>query len=689
MNRLIPSQTVWFLPVFTAVALIAQGLTTEAAIRSWNGAGGNNSWTTTANWAVAAPVAGDSLTFDGATRLAPANDFTAATLFENILFNTGASAFTLGGNSITLNGTLRNLSANVQTINLDLALSATSHAVSTSNGTLVINGVISGGGASALSNGSGQMVTLNGANTMNGTVQVNAVGSNLRLGNANALQFATLNHNTSGVVSFAGSIGTFYASGKIGNTATDLVDVNSNPVTLVLQGTGGAGSATFTGAGALMVNLGAGQVQSYTSNAGNWTGGTTVSGGKLQSSTNVIIPVGSALTVNTGGTFEMFRSAGGSALNLNVSSLSGSGGLITWATTSGTIANSTLTVNQTTNTTYSGVIDQGAALEVKLVKIGTGTLTLSGANAYAGTTTVTAGTLATTLATALSGYTTSGKVIFNSGTVSAKMGDGTTTGWSTAQVDTLLTNATKTSGALGIDTTNGDLTQWTAFTTTNFGSALGLIKLGANSLILNQANTYSGKTTVSVGTLLVNNSTGNGTGSGTVSVSSGATLGGSGTIAGATTINGILAPGNSIGQLSIASDTTWNDNDAWKFELGTSAATQALANSAADGANDRLYVTGGTSSDFLKGIGTTFTFDFLGTGSTGFYKLVDWTGTAASTFVNGDFVATGLSGSLTGTFIVDNTTQALYLSVVPEPSTWALLAFSLTTVMVLRRRRNS
>jgi len=28
------------------------------------------------------------------------------------------------------------------------------------------------------------------------------------------------------------------------------------------------------------------------------------------------------------------------------------------------------------------------------------------------------------------------------------------------------------------------------------------------------------------------------------------------------------------------------------------------------------------------------------------------------------------------------------LNVVPEPATWALLAFSLTTVMVLRRRRN-
>ena len=41
-----------------------------------------------------------------------------------------------------------------------------------------------------------------------------------------------------------------------------------------------------------------------------------------------------------------------------------------------------------------------------------------------------------------------------------------------------------------------------------------------------------------------------------------------------------------------------------------------------------------------------------------------------------------------GTFGVSNIGNYLYLTyAVPEPATWALLAFSLTTVMVLRRRR--
>jgi hypothetical protein len=43
--------------------------------------------------------------------------------------------------------------------------------------------------------------------------------------------------------------------------------------------------------------------------------------------------------------------------------------------------------------------------------------------------------------------------------------------------------------------------------------------------------------------------------------------------------------------------------------------------------------------------------------------------------------------SYAGTF--NESTGILSLTAVPEPATWGLLAFSLTTVMVLRRRRRS
>ena len=71
-------------------------------------------------------------------------------------------------------------------------------------------------------------------------------------------------------------------------------------------------------------------------------------------------------------------------------------------------------------------------------------------------------------------------------------------------------------------------------------------------------NTYSGGTTISGGTLLVNNTNGSGTGSGAVTVDSGGTLGGAGIISGAVTVNsgGAFAPGNPLGTLTISNNLT-------------------------------------------------------------------------------------------------------------------------------------
>lgn len=78
-------------------------------------------------------------------------------------------------------------------------------------------------------------------------------------------------------------------------------------------------------------------------------------------------------------------------------------------------------------------------------------------------------------------------------------------------------------------------------------SATSVIKIGTGSLTLTGANNYSRGTTISNGTLLVNNTSGSGTGSGFVS-SSGGALGGSGIISGTVTnqAGGTLAPGISV-----------------------------------------------------------------------------------------------------------------------------------------------
>jgi autotransporter-associated beta strand protein len=65
-----------------------------------------------------------------------------------------------------------------------------------------------------------------------------------------------------------------------------------------------------------------------------------------------------------------------------------------------TIDAATLTVDSSSSTTFGGVINNATAA-ISLVKQGTGTLTLSGANTYIGATTVNAGTLAITNASGL------------------------------------------------------------------------------------------------------------------------------------------------------------------------------------------------------------------------------------------------------------------------------------------------
>ena len=110
-----------------------------------------------------------------------------------------------------------------------------------------------------------------------------------------------------------------------------------------------------------------------------------------------------------------------------------------------------------------------------LSKEGAGTLVLSTGNGYSGPTNLFNGILQTSAPASLPGYNSAAKIIFKGGTLGVPVGGG----WTTGQVDTLLSNATKSSGSLGIDTTAGNLSQWTPFT-----SVFGLTKLGSNTLTL-------------------------------------------------------------------------------------------------------------------------------------------------------------------------------------------------------------
>ncbi len=159
-------------------------------------------------------------------------------------------------------------------------------------------------------------------------------------------------------------------------------------------------------------------------------------------------------------------------------------------------------------------------------------------------------------------------------------------------------------------------------------------------------------------------------------------LSGNGTISGGDVmIKGSLRPGNSIGMLTVSGgDVIWKSNDDWVFELGA-ASSSLFAASTSNTTQDLLMITGG---DFLKGGGSSFTFDFQGTGSLGWYKLVDWDGT--TDFTSSDFSWTNLAGGYLASFTVDAGTSALYVQVVPEPSTAVLLLAGAAAGLAWRRR---
>ena len=88
-------------------------------------------------------------------------------------------------------------------------------------------------------------------------------------------------------------------------------------------------------------------------------------------------------------------------------------------------------------------------------------------------------------------------------------------------------------------------------------------------------NTYSGTTNVNAGTLLV---TGTKTGAGGVNVASGATLGGTGSIAGNISITGgTLAPGTSVGMLTMNNNVTIDANGFFQVQYDSTAQTIDLA----------------------------------------------------------------------------------------------------------------
>lgn len=224
--------------------------------------------------------------------------------------------------------------------------------------------------------------------------------------------------------------------------------------------------------------------------------------------------------------------------------------------------NTNETFNVANTTTFSGVI---SGANYSLTKSGSGTLILNGSNTFGGSTsslTLSAGTLVVGNSGAIGAADNTLKL--NGGTIQATggaktiannltIGGNITFGGTDPLTFTALTFAldgSRTFTVNNIRTTFGSIITGT--------SAQNFTTSGTGTLELTGANTYSGKTTVSQGILLADNTTGSATGTNSVSVSNSATLGGTGIISGPITLNSgaAISPGdNAVGRLTTASET--------------------------------------------------------------------------------------------------------------------------------------
>jgi fibronectin-binding autotransporter adhesin len=250
-------------------------------------------------------------------------------------------------------------------------------------------------------------------------------------------------------------------------------------------------------------------------------------------------------------------------------------------------------------------------------------------------------------------------------------------GWLTATVPgALISGAGKVilNGPAYISTTQPD----SSIDSVIDGIAAGtLTKEGTGTLKLSQANTYIGATTVSVGTLLVTNTIGSGTGTGPVTVNSLATLGGTGGILGPVTVldGGIVAPGASAGTLSIGSSLALAPTSILSFELNGTDQT------AGGGINDLIDTVTDLTLDGTLNI--TELVSFMGVTGPEKWRLINYTGALTD---SGLVIGTTPALPSGRNFVIDTSVTGQVNLLVPEPATMAFV--TLGGLGLLARRRN-
>ena len=453
------------------LCLVTSSTSLFAAVRTWDGGGGNGNWADPLNWDgdATAPVANDDLVFAGSTQLTTTNNIATADIsFNSMTFAAAAGAFTLAGSRITLAGNITNSSSNNQTISLSIILNVTTCTITTNGGAVVsglnesvtISGVISGPGG-ITKEGATYGLRLSGANTYTGDTTVNA-------GVIMPRHATAWGNSASGTVYLNNGI--TVADNDGGNRTLSNRVVVTGTVTIAIPFSNGwdfALAGVVSGTGGFSVTSDTSGRAFTLSGSNTFSGGIAVndSAARIVMGTNTALGTGVFSTVST-------QSAGGLECNTTLTNVANA-----MSMASGKRLN--IGGNNSSAVTLSGVISGAGSL----YKQGTtGTWTLSGNNIYTGTTTVSTGTL--------------------------QIGNGGTTG-------SLSTSSTITNNATLIFNRTNTVTGGTDFKSGISGTG-AVTQAGSGTLIFSGTNTYTGATTVNAGTLQI----GNGGTTGSLSTSS-------------------------------------------------------------------------------------------------------------------------------------------------------------------------
>ena len=317
-------------------------------------------------------------------------------------------------------------------------------------------------------------------------------------------------------------------------------------------------------------------------------------------------------------------------------------------TTGGISDGGVLTIGGPGYTAISSIISGSGSL----TKTGTtGTLYLIGANTYSGNTTISDGVLVVVDANALShstlDYNSYGGSLIFVGTTTA------TFGGLEGNQNLPLTNGGSQDVALTVGGNDA--------TTTYSGALSGggsVTKTGSGTLTLTGSNTYTGDTTINDGALCVTGSI-----TSTVTVASGATLSGTGSV-GAVTANGIVSPGVSgvgtldTGNLAFGTGSQYNVNmtDDGCDQVNVTG-TVTLGNATLDVTSSRAHV----ANDVLVLVQND------GTDSTGTFLDLDEGAEVDTGFVT--YWITYCYNAEAGTF-GDGNDVALIESIIPNSLTW-------------------